>query len=405
MSPDQSRRFVLMGVGGGGCNALGRMVANWSDGPRMVAVDIDRNAITTCGVEETQLIGEHLARGEGAGGDPQVGRMAAQDDLENLHEVVADADVLFLITTLGGGTGTGAAPVICQLAREAGTLVVCFATLPFSFEGEQRLTEARLGLRELRMRCDAVVVLPNDRLLDDDTKAEALVQSFGQSDHMVGIGARAMWKLLTEPGIMNAGFADVRRLIEQTDGTCSFGYGAGQGEFRVEMAMQELLTSALMDRGAQVAKCAGMVVNVIGGDDLTLAELDSVMSQLKSLARDRCEIVMGVSTEEALRDQVYITILAAEEWAVPDVEPAHELEEEAPAAEEESAEEPVPGEAAPVSTKRRGRRDKRKGLQEKLKLDPSGRGRFKGVEPTVYEGEDLDVPTFLRKGIKLSAET
>lgn len=404
MSPDQRHRFVLMGVGGGGCSALGRMATNWSDGPKMLAVDVDRNAITSCGVEETQLIGKNLARGEGAGGDPSVGRLAAQDDLELLHEAVADADVLFLITALGGGTGTGAAPVISQVARDAGVLVICFATLPFSFEGEQRLAEARLGLRDLRMRCDAVVVLPNDRLLDDDSKAESLVQSFGQSDHMVGIGARAMWKLLTEPGIMNAGFADVRRLIEQTDGTCSFGYGAGQGEFRIEMAMQELLTSALMDRGAQVAKCAGMVVNVIGGEDLTLAELESVMSQLKSLARDRCEIVMGVSTEEALRDQVYITILAAEEWAVPDVEPIREAEEEGSVV-EESAEEPVQGDVARGTAKRGRRRGKRKGLQEKLKLDPSGRGRFKGVEPTLFEGEDLDVPTFLRKGIKLSAET
>ena len=384
-----------MGIGGGGCSALARMSTSWTDGPRTIAIDTDRKAIGACNVGEHKLIGEHLARGEGAGGDAQVGRMAAQDDLEQLQEVVVDADVLFLLATLGGGTATGAAPVVAQLARESGALVVCFATLPFSFEGEQRLAEARLGLRELRMRCDAVVVLPNDRLLDDDSKAEALVESFSHSDHMIGMGARAMWKLLAEPSIMNIGFADVRRLIERTDGTCSFGYGAGRGPSRAEMAMEELLTSPLMEQGAQVAKCAGMVVNIIGGDDITLAELESIMAQLKTLARDSCEVVMGVHTEEALQDQIYITLLVAEEWLIPNADAEQQMGSEQPELVFTAAD------GDTVVAKDTGR-SRHRDMQKKLNLDPVGRGRFKDVEPTLYEGQDLDVPTFLRKGIKLS---
>ncbi len=387
---------LLAGIGGGGCHALMRMTRFWLDGPQTLGIDSDRQALEACSLPETLLVGESSAKGKGAGGDLAAGRMALEENVDRLRDRLSCTDVLFLVVTLGGGTGTGAAPLLAEAAKEMGALVVVFAALPFSFEGEQRQKQARLGLRDLRERSDALVVLPNDRLLEDENRAETFVQSFAQSDHMVGVGVRALWKLVTSPGLINVGFSDLRRIIEHTDGTCSFGYGAGEGPLRVEQAMQELLSNALTDRGAHLAKCSGMLVNILGGEDLRIAEVQGIMTQLKGLARDGCDIVMGVTTEKSMANEVYVTILSAEEWL-----PAEEGETEA-----------APTEAGEASAEGRtaGRRERKRRSrgprieQGRFDLEGRGKGRFKGVEPTLYRGQDLDVPTFIRKNIKISIE-
>lgn len=387
---------LLVGIGGGGCQVLSRMTRSWVHGPRLVGIDSDRQALASCDVSETLLIGESFARGQGAGGDVAAGKVVAEESLERIREAASHADVVFLIATLGGGTGTGAAPVVADVAKQMGALVISLVSLPFSFEGEVRQKQARLGLRDLRLHSDAVVVMPNDRLLEDENKAETLVQGFDRSDLMVGVGVRTLWRLFREPGVINVGFSAIRRLLEQTDGTCSFGYGVGSGPTRVEQALQQLLTSVLMDRGAYLAKCGGMLVNLLAPEDLRLAEVQQVMTQLKGVVREGCDIVMGVAVEPAMGDQLHVTILAAEEWMAPD-------EEGVPAADEA----PVEGEPPKTRGRRRTSRRSRETPrveQSSLDLDGNTKGRFKGVEPTLYRGQDLDVPTFIRKGIKILSD-
>lgn len=387
---------LLVGVGGGGCQALMRMTRSWLEGPHALGIDSDQQALSACSLADILLAGQSSTKGGGAGGDLAAGRIAVEEILDSLRERLSRVDIVFLVVTLGGGTGTGAAPLIAEVAKEMGALVLSFAALPFSFEGEGRQKQARLGLRNLRAHSDALVVLPNDRLLEDDTKAETFVQSFAQSDHMVGVGVRALWKLMISPGVVNVGFADLRRIIEQTDGTCSFGYGAGGGPLRVEQAMQQLLSNALTDRGAHLAKCGGMLVNIIGGEDLRIAEVQSIMTQLKGLARVGCDIVMGVNTESSMQNEVYVTILSAEEWLPQEDQNA------------ESVTEAVGEEGA--SAKDAGRRERKprsrgpRVEQGRFDLEGRGKGRFKGVEPTLYRGQDLDVPTFIRKNIKIAIE-
>lgn len=401
VEPDPGRTEVLLiGVGGGGCQALMRMTRSWIDGPHAMGIDTDQQALSASSLADTLLVGQSSTKGSGAGGNLATGRMAVEENLDAIRERLSRVDIVFLIVTLGGGTGTGASPLIAEVAKEMGALVMSFAALPFSFEGEERQKQARLGLRDLRAHSDALVVLPNDRLLEDDTKAETFMQSFAQSDYMVGVGVRALWKLVSSPGLVNVGFADLRRIIEQTDGTCSFGYGAGEGPLRVEHAMQQLLSNALTDRGAHLAKCNGMLVNIIGGEDLRISEVQSLMTQLKGLAREGCDIVMGVNTEASMQNEVYVTILSAEEWLPQEIEV-----QEAEAGEASSV-----GEDDASPAKGAGRKDRKRRFrgprveQGRFDLEGRGKGRFKGVEPTLYRGQDLDVPTFIRKNIKITVE-
>ncbi len=391
-------RILLLGLGGGGCNAVQNMTAGWMDGPLAVGMDTDAQALEQCRLEHKVQLGSVLTQGQGAGGDSSVGTIAAEDDIDTLRELVKDVDLIFLNVALGGGTGTGVAPVIARTAREQGVVVLCFATLPFSFEGEPRQQQARVGLRDLRLQADAVIVQPNDRLLETSSDAEALVESYAAADAMLGVGVRSMWKLLNEAGIMNLNFADVRSLIESSEGTCSFGYGAGVGSNRDEQALDDLVKSPLLDRGAQLAKSASMLVNIAGGSNTSLQKVERVMKQIKALARSDAHILMGVTIDHALQDHFAVTLLVSEKYVLleedehlplPDVEPvaAHAADSS--------------DEAARVPSRSRSKREtKRRRLQDKMV--ESGKDRFKGVEPTLYQGQDLDVPTYVRKGVKLA---
>lgn len=389
-------RMIIVGLGGGGCNAAARMRAGWADGPTVAAVNTDSQALAACAVPVKVQIGKGITQGLGAGGDPAVGKLAAEDDGDSLRELVSQSDIVVMVAALGGGTGTGAAPILARIAREQGAMTLCFVTTPFDFEGELRNQQAEEGLRALRMHADVIITLPNQRLLELVETQTGLADAFGKADAMLGVGVRSLWRLLSKAGIINLDFADLRHLVENSGGSCSFGYGEGTGAAKAMTAVSELMKSPLLDRGRVLSQSGALMVSISGGTDLTLVDVQKIMSQLTTLAKPGVKLFMGATVDESWQNRIALTVLAAESWGGETgkvVRPvaAAEKKEETPAGETKSGIRP------PVIAPARA-------IQPSLNFDSGDKGRFKNVEPTIYGGEDLDIPTFVRRGIKLSFE-
>jgi cell division protein FtsZ len=303
------------------------------------------------------------------------------------------------VTGLGGGTGTGATPVVARLAREAGALTLGFCTLPFFFEGAQRRLRAEEGLQELRKQADAVVVLPNQRLLDWVEGDTGLVRAFRVTDRVVGSGIRALWKLLTVPGLINLDFMDLKRMVENSGGTLSFSTAEAEGQDRVDECLRSLVECPLLEHGRVLQGADSLLVGVVAGPDFALAELEKLMNGLTAQARPEVDLHMGTSIDVAAEGRLAVTLLASERPAVPPPPPVSAPPEgttpDAKPAETKSDESgKKPGTRAATT-------DATKVVQGELVFESGGRGRFRNIEPTLHEGTDLDVPTFLRRGIKL----
>jgi cell division protein FtsZ len=299
-----------------------------------------------------------------------------------LRGLLRGTDLLILVVGLGGGTGSGAAPVVARTAKEVGALVLCVATLPFSFEGDGRRRNARASLRDLREPADAVVVQPNDRLLEIAPEGAALVEAFNAADRMLAIGVRALWSMLLKPGVINITFADLSHLIQYAAGTCTFGFGEGEGPGSAEGALAELLESPLLEKGSQLTRAAALLVCITAGPDLRLSDVQRIMDEINSLACAGAHAVLGVVLDTSWAQRTAVAVWVAEEWGIPESNAA------------EAQTEPRTGERVSLGVS--------SGVQGQLNLGDLDKGRFRDVEPTLYEGQDLDVPTFLRRGVKLS---
>lgn len=380
-------RVLVMGLGGAGCNIAHRMAESWTSGPDVVAVNTDVQALAGCGLSRTLAIGEKTTGGLGAAGEVGAGKLAADESAQALQEVLAGVDLLFLVAGLGGGTGTGAAPVVAKLARQQGALTLCFTTMPFPFEGERKRRLAEEGLRALQRSADAVVCLPNERLLKLVDEQAGLETAFRKSDEMLASGLHAIWYLLSNTGVINLSFADVRELAERCSGSLSFGYAEASGSARAATALRALMDSPLLERGRLLSEAKGLLVNITGGPDLTLSDLEGIMGQLTSMARDNAHISMGAIIDPAHREHITITLLAAENWN-------EDRFGDAAAAED------------PAAKGGKGKPRAEGGGQPELPLldQPQDRGAFGKTDPVFINGEDLDIPTYLRRGVKLSFE-
>lgn len=393
--PQGKCRMLVVGLGGGGSNAVARMRASWRDGPDVAVVNTDTQALAACKVPTRLQIGRNLTQGLGAGGDPAVGKLAAEDDTDLLRELVSHLDVVFIVVTLGGGTGTGLAPILARIAREEGALTLCFATLPFGFEGERKKRQAEDGLRALRMHSDVVIQMPNERLVRLAEEQTSLVDVFGKADVMLGVGIRALWRLLSQTGIINVGFADLRHLVEHSQGSCTFGYGEGTGPNRTAAAIASLVKSPLLDSGNVLGQAGALLISIVGGSDLTLVDVQRIMNQVTSVAQPGVHLFMGATIDESWQDKIALTVLAAEHAQEVAAAEATEAAPAAPAAE---------AGAAPGKSAGKTRPGKIRAVQRTFDFDSVEKGKFWNTEPTVYEGQDLDIPTFIRRGIKLSFE-
>lgn len=391
----QPGEILVAGVGGGGSNAISNLAMNGEQAPKRVAIHTDSEVLAACTAPQRVQIGPDVTRGFSTGGDLNLGRTAAESDDPKLRALFSKGKLCFLITCLGGGTGSGAAPVIARIAREEGLLVFAFASLPFTFEGEDRRKVAEAGLALLREHADILVLLPNDRLSNDDGEESSFMSLLKQSDETIGLGIRSFWKLLTQTGIINLGFADLQEIAHCSGGTCAYAYAEASGRERVKEVTEALLNSPHLERGHILSRCRGLVLGLSGGPELKLSEIQAVMNELRSVTPANVNLRFGTTIDEEFQGKLSVTVLACESWR-------HETE----IAIEKDQRQRQLDDIVRIATGTHKPADAAKNSprQTVLDLGPPGRGRrFKDVEPTFYEGEDLDLPTFIRRGIKLSA--
>lgn len=310
IKPDIARfaKIKVIGIGGGGCNAINSMVnVNQISGVDFLGVNTDAQALLLCQAQTKIQIGENLTRGLGTGGDPDVGQKAAEESKEKLKEYLRDTDMVFLTCGEGGGTGTGAAPVIADLAKELGALTVGVVTKPFHFEGTRRMVAAEEGILNLKEKVDTLIVIPNQRLLDVIDKKMTLLDAFRVTDSVLGQGVQGISDLITMPGLINVDFADVRAIMTSA-GSSLMGIGTGVGENRAATAARTAIASPLLEISIEGAK--GVLFNITGGTDLTMAEVDEAAKQIAGAVDPDANIIFGATIDENLVDQVKITVIA-----------------------------------------------------------------------------------------------
>ena len=474
---DEDIPIKVVGVGGAGSNVLDRIVLDGLDKADLIAINTDVQSLASSVASTKVQLGRTVTRGLGAGGDPEVGYNAAYESADEIRHALTDARMIFICTGLGGGTGSGAAPAVAQVARENGSLVLGFATLPFAFEGKRRSAQAQEALAKLRENCDAVICFENDRMGDMVAPKAGIHQAFAVADVTISQSVRSIVSLIQRPGLIRIGFDDLLAALRSPSGRCVFGFGESDSDNRAHDALTQALKNPLMDRGRMLADASHVLVQVSGGPGMTLTEVEILMQDLGKHINDDTQIIFGTAVDTRMGNRLSVTLissLAGEEEAAPppakrakvakaapapaipepepvappeppiweqreevlpevvaegtaaasepvaftpeliqaeDREPAEPIEPEPLASlpEEPELEEPPPQprvilprkkptifkEPKPVVEK------KPLAKQEVMQFEPVTRGRFEKSEPTIVEGQDLDVPTFLRKNVRV----
>lgn len=356
-------RIKVVGVGGGGCNAVDRMIEAGLQGVEFIAVNTDAQALLNTKAPKQVRIGDKLTRGLGSGGDPAVGQKAAEESAEDLYDTLKGADMVFITAGIGGGTGTGAAPVIAQAAREIGALTIGVVTRPFTFEGTQRVHSAEEGIASLKEQVDTLIVIPNDRLLQIVDKKASLQQAFGVADDVLRQGIQGISELITVPGLINLDFADVRSIMSE-GGAALMAVGEATGDERAREAAEQAMSSDLLDITIDGAR--GILFNVTGGPDLTLFEVNQAAAIIKQTAHPEVNLIFGAVVDPEMNEKFRITVIATgfERTGMP-----RNIMERTVLRSRES---------------------------ESRNDNSAGGEREKEFQPRTFNTENLDIPTFLR---------
>ena len=310
IKPDLAKfaKIKVLGIGGGGCNAINSMMTTSAiQGVDFIGVNTDAQALLTCAASLKIQIGEDITRGLGAGGNPEIGKQAAEESREKIKEALIESDMVFLTCGEGGGTGTGATPLIAEVAKELGALTVAVVTKPFTFEGTRRMLVAEEGIINLKEKVDTLIVIPNQRILDVVDKKMTLLEAFRIVDSVLGQGVTGISDLITLPGLINVDFADVRTIM-QNAGSTLMGIGTGVGENRAAAAARMAVSSPLLELSIDGAK--GVLFNITGGSDLTMSEVDEAAKLIAASVDPDANIIFGATIDEQLVDQVKVTVIA-----------------------------------------------------------------------------------------------
>jgi len=298
----------VIGIGGGGCNAVNRMIEGGVQGIEFIAVNTDHQVLQHSKASETIRIGEKVTRGLGAGAQPELGQKAAEENIEEISKALEGTDMLFITAGMGGGTGTGGAPVIAQVAEKLGILTVAVVTTPFRFEGSRRRQNAEKGIRELQQHVDSLIVVPNDKLLEIASDDTTLDEAFNLADRVLQYGVSSISDLVAVPGLINLDLADVRRVMTNA-GICHMGIGRGNGESRAATAVKQAMTSPLLDTTIDGAQ--SIIINFTGGHDMKMKEVNEAASQVREAVSPDAEIIFGAVIDENMQDDLVITIIAS----------------------------------------------------------------------------------------------
>lgn len=405
---DRTIAIKVLGVGGAGANAVDRLKMENLERLQMAVINTDLQALSASPVQDKVLVGAGVTRGLGAGGDPELGREAAEADREKIAALVKDCDLVFLVAGMGGGTGSGAAPIVADIAAKAGALVIAFVTLPFSFEGGRRAKQAEEGLQTLRRSCDAVIPLPNDILLQEAAEGETALDSFARADEWIGRGVKSIWSMLFRTGLINLDFATLRQAFHTRGGKTLFGLGSGEGENAVADAIESLKLCPLLATPEFSRKADRLLVNIVGGTDLTLAKVNEIMTAVTEQYGRDSHVIMGAVIDEGMQGRVEICVLGTTDIGgrIPVRRPSAPATRPRAAVAGEGATPAAPAPSVPASAPTRPSAPSSaaaKPVQEEILFggEAETRGFFERTDRNLFEGQDLDVPTYLRKGIKV----
>ena len=304
---DNFASIKVVGIGGGGGNAVNRMIEEGLGGVEFIAINTDSQALLLSKAKTRVRIGDKLTRGLGAGGNPEIGRKAAEESADELYEVLRGADMIFITGGMGGGTGTGGAPVVAQVAKELGALTIGVVTRPFTFEGSRRIQAAEAGIEALKSQVDTLIVIPNDRLLQIVDKRASLQDAFGMADDVLRQGIQGISELITVPGLINLDFADVRTIMSE-GGAALMAVGRASGEDRARMAAEEAISSSLLDVTIDGAR--GILFNVTGGPNMSLFEVNEAAAIIKETSHPDVNLIFGAVIDENMGDDIRITVIA-----------------------------------------------------------------------------------------------
>lgn len=304
---DSTASIRVVGVGGAGTNAINRMIAEGVKGVDFIAVNTDNQALSLSDAPVRVRIGDKLTRGLGAGGFPEQGEKAASESLDEIQSVLQGADMVFVTAGMGGGTGTGAAPVVARVARESGALTIGVVTRPFHFEGSRRATSAERGIEQLQKQVDTLIVIPNDRLLDLTNKRMPIRESFQLADDVLRQGIQGITELITVPGLINLDFADVKTIMTQ-GGAALMAIGRGTGEDRARIAAEQAVSSRLLD--VTIDGAQGVLFNITGGTTLSLFEVNQAAEVIRETTHPDANVIFGAVVDETMGDEIRITVIA-----------------------------------------------------------------------------------------------
>ena len=305
--PSQNAKIEVIGVGGGGSNAVNRMIDSELDGVSFRVLNTDAQALLQSSAERRVQLGQNLTRGLGAGGNPSIGQKAAEESREELQQTLEGSDLVFIAAGMGGGTGTGAAPVVAEVAKQSGALTVGIVTKPFSFEGKRRMRQAEEGISRLAENVDTLIVIPNDRLKDVISGAP-LQEAFRNADDVLRMGVKGISDIITCPGLVNVDFADVRSVMTEA-GTALLGIGIGSGRSRALEAAQAAMNSPLLE-AARIDGAKGCVINITGGKDMTLEDMTSASEIIYDVVDQEANIIVGAVVDEAMEGEIQVTVIA-----------------------------------------------------------------------------------------------
>ncbi len=305
--PSQNAKIEVIGVGGGGSNAVNRMINSDLDGVSFRVLNTDAQALLQSSSELRVQLGQNLTRGLGAGGNPSIGQKAAEESRDELQQALEGSDLVFIAAGMGGGTGTGAAPVVAEVAKQSGALTVGIVTKPFSFEGKRRMRQAEEGIARLAENVDTLIVIPNDRLKDVIAGAP-LQEAFRNADDVLRMGVKGISDIITCPGLVNVDFADVRSIMTEA-GTALLGIGIGSGRSRALEAAQAAMNSPLLE-AARIDGAKGCVINITGGKDMTLEDMTSASEIIYDVVDQEANIIVGAVVDESMEGEIQVTVIA-----------------------------------------------------------------------------------------------
>lgn len=304
---DNSAVIKVIGVGGGGCNAVNRMIEAGLKGVQFIAVNTDRQALNKCAAENKIQIGEKLTRGLGAGGNPRMGQESAQETIEAISNAVEGADMVFITAGMGGGTGTGAAPIIAKVSKDMGILTVAVVTKPFTFEGRKRMKQAEQGLGYLKEFVDSLVVVPNDKLLDISDKSTTMIEAFGKADDVLRQGVQGITDIISDFAIINTDFADVKSVMTDR-GIAHMGVGRGNGENRAVEAVTQAIESPLLE--TTISGAGAVLLYIAGRENLGMLEINEMTSMVQEKVDEDAIFIFGAAVCDDMEDELSITVIA-----------------------------------------------------------------------------------------------